>query len=166
MWPAFGRGAALTAGVFSHTSMVFFTGALLAAWAVPAVRRSRPAEVFAALAPYAAIPAIYTYFLLTDRWSSLWRQLAPMRGNVIAGQLLGLAWRGEWAELGGRLAAFLHDHVGNLVVWGGALVCLLLPSLVPDRSATAARHFASAWTVCLATHFPFLKRFVLTYRSI
>ena len=164
--PALAAGAALTAGVFSHTAMVFFTAGLAAAFSPRALRRARPVEIAAALAPFASIPALYAYFLLTDRWSNFFRQMAPMRGNVVVGGLVSLVRQGEWAALADRVGTFLHTHVAHPAVWAGALVCLALPSLAPGRASAAARHFASAWAVCLGVHFLFLKPYVLTYRSI
>ena len=163
--PALAAGAAFTAGIFSHTAMVFFTAALGLAWAPRALRRARPVEIAAALLPFASIPALYAYFLVTDSWSNFSRQMAPMTGNVVVGELVALVRHGEWATLAVRVAAFLREHVAHPVVWAGALLCLALPIVAPGRSSAAARHFAAAWVVCLGAHLLFLKPYVLTYRS-
>ena len=76
-----GMSAALTAGMLSHTSTVFFSLALGAAFAIPLLRQARPRQLVVGLLPFLTIPLIYLYFVLTDDIANLRGQLASHQGR-------------------------------------------------------------------------------------
>jgi hypothetical protein len=162
----FALSGALTAGMLSHTSLLFFAGALLLAFSGSLLRAARWPEIVAGLLPYSAIPLLYAYFVLTDSVANVWGQLSLQRGNVMAGHLVVLLLQGQFGSLASLVADFLHAHAWHPGVWLTVAGCLALPLIAPGRSSSAARYFAGVYCLCLAVHFLFLKHFVLSYRVI
>jgi hypothetical protein len=162
----FGLGGALTAGMLSHTSLLFFAGALLLAFSASLVRSAGWPEIAAGLLPFSTIPLLYAYFVLTDSVANVWGQLSLQRGNVMAGHLVVLLLQGQIGSLAGLVAGFLQAHAWHPGVWLTVTACLALPLFAPSRSSSAARYFAGVYCLCLAVHFLFLKHFVLSYRVI
>jgi hypothetical protein len=163
-----GAGAALTAAMLSHTSTVFFTIALAAAFARPLARQASLRDALALLLPFLAIPALYFYFFLTDAHflANLRGQLGPAQGDVVIGRLLLLLLHGEWRELASLAAAFLAGHAGPTWLWLGLPIALLVARFVPLPCAAAARFFAGIYCLLFFAHFLCLKPFVLWYRSV
>jgi hypothetical protein len=162
----FGLSAALTAGMLSHSSLVFFAGALLLAFSVPLARTVRWPAVAAFLLPYAAIPLLYLYFVLTDSVANVWGQLSLQRGNIMAGHLIGLLLQGQLGSFLGLAGDFLHAHAARPGTWLTLAACLTLPRIAPGRLSSTARYFAGVYGLFLAVHFLFLKHFVVSYRVI
>ena len=164
----FWTSAALTAALLSHTSIVFFTIGLLAAFAIPLVRRARLRDLIAGVVPLLAIPLLYLYFFLTDSHflANLVGQLGPAQGDVVIGRLLLLLVRGEWGELVELTAEFLRDHAGPLALWVSLPFALLLPRYVPRPLSRAARFFAACYCLMFFVNFLCMKHFVLWYRAI
>jgi hypothetical protein len=160
----FGMSAAFVAGILSHTSVLFFATAVLAAYSVPLARTVRPRDVVAAALPYTAIPLLYSYFILTDGITNIRLQLGPQEGNVIVGRLLGQVLHGEWSSLARVTAEFLQDHAWHPGIWLGLAACLAAPTIAPSRFSRGARFFAAVYVLFLVVHFLFLKHFVLSYR--
>ncbi|HWW94772.1 MAG TPA: hypothetical protein VN375_15500 [Vicinamibacteria bacterium] len=162
----FGVGAAFTAGILAHTSVLFFAAALLLVYAVPLAREASPRARVAALLPYAAIPLLYGYFILTDDLANIRGQLTQAQGNVTLLRVLALPLHGEWRELGSLTADFVQTHVGHPGIWLALTACLALPVVAPVPFSRAARFFAGTYCLFVAVHFLFLKHFVLSYRAI
>ena len=164
----FWTGAALTAALLSHTSLVFFTIGLLAAFAIPLVRHLRTRDVVAGTAPLLAIPLLYLYFFLTDPhfFANMAGQLAPAQGDVVIGGLLLLLLRGEWGALAEQIALFLRDHAGPLALWLSLPFALLLPRCVRHPLSKASRFFAASYCLLFFVNFLCMKHFVLWYRAI
>jgi hypothetical protein len=162
----FGLSAALTAGMLSHTSLLFFAGALLLAFSLSLARTAGWRETVAGLLPYSAIPLLYAYFVLTDSVENVWGQLSLQRGNLVAGHLVELLLRGQFGSLASLVADFLHAHAWHPGVLLIVAACLALPLVAPGRSSSAARYFAGVYCLFLLVHFLFLKHFVLSYRAI
>ena len=102
-----GMGAALTAGMLSHTSVVFFALALAVVFAAPLAREAGPREVGAGVLPFLVIPLLYGYFIATDSIANLQGQLAPAQGDVVLGRLLLLLLQGDWGALGTVASEFV-----------------------------------------------------------
>jgi hypothetical protein len=162
----FGMSAALTAGMLSHTSVVFFGAALLLAFSVPLARGARSRDIVAALLPYATIPLLYGYFILTDSVANIWGQLAPQQGNVLVGRLLTLVLDGQWNSLASLVTEFLHTHFWHPGIWVVVTACLALPGVLPHQFSRAAQFFAGLYCLFAMVHFFFLKHFVLSYRAL
>jgi hypothetical protein len=162
----FGMSAALTAGMLSHTSVVFFTLALALVFAVPLARDARPRDVAVGLLPYLAIPMLYGYFLLTDSLANIRGQLAPAQGDVVLGRLLLLLLNGDWGVFAGLIAEFLHTHAWKPGLWLGVVTCLALPAYSSHPHARAARFFAGVYCLLFLVHFLWLKHFVLSYQAV
>jgi hypothetical protein len=162
----FGMGASFTAGMFSHTAVLFFAAALLVVFAVPLAREASPRARVAALLPYAAIPLLYGYFILTDDLANIRGQLAQAQGNVALLRVLGLLLHGQGRELAGLGAGFVQTHVGHPGTWLALGACLALPATLPLPLSRAARFFAGTYGLFVVVHFLFLKHFVLSYRAI
>jgi hypothetical protein len=162
----FGMSAAFVAGILTHTAVLFFATALLLAVSVPLARRARWQDLVVAILPYAAIPLLYGYFILTDGVTNIWLQLGPQEGNVMLGRLFALGLHGEWSSLASVTAEFLRTHVWHPGIWLGVAACLAAPAIAPSRTAQGARFFAAVYLLFLAVHFLFLKVFVLSYRVI
>jgi len=161
-----GMSAAFVAGVLSHTAVLFFATALLLAVSVPLARRVRWQDLVAAILPWAAIPLLYGYFILTDGVTNISLQLGPQEGNVMLGRLFALGLHGEWSTLASVTAEFVRTHVWHPGIWLGLTACLAAPAIAPSRPAQGARFFAAVYVLFLAVHFLFLKVFVLSYRVI
>ena len=161
-----GMSAAFVAGMLTHTAVLFFAAALLLAFSVPLARRLRPQDLVAAILPYATIPLLYGYFILTDGVTNIRLQLGPQEGNVMLGRLFALGLQGEWSRLASVTAEFIHAHVWHLGTWLGVAACLAAPAITPSRPAQGARFFAAVYVLFLVVHFLFLKVFVLSYRVI
>jgi hypothetical protein len=162
----FALGSALTAAILSHTAVLFFAAALGLAFTVPLLRTARPLDVAAGLLPFATIPLLFGYFILTDSVTNVWLQLGPQEGNVIVGRLLAFARHGEWDSLAGVTAEFLRTHVGHPSLWLGVAAALTVPAFAPSRWSRGARFLAAVYSLSLVVHFLFLKHFVLSYRVI
>ena len=162
----FGMSAAFVAGMLTHTAVVFFVAALLLAFSVPLARHARFRDLVVAVLPYAAIPLLYGYFILTDGLTNIRLQLGPQEGNVMVGRLLAFVRHGEWGSLVGVTAEFVRTHVGHPAIGLAVAACLAAPALVPSRPARSARFFAGVYVLFLLVHFLFLKVFVLSYRVI
>jgi hypothetical protein len=160
----FGMSAALVAGVLSHTAVLFFAAALLLACSAPLARSVRRRDLVAAILPFAVIPLLYGYFILTDGVTNLRLQLGPQEGNVMLGRLLAHARQGEWSSLAGATLEFVRTHLWYPGIWLGVTACLAAPALAPSRLARGARFFAAVYVLFLVVHFLFLKVFVLSYR--
>ena len=119
-----------------------------------------------AILPYATIPLLYGYFILTDGVTNIRLQLGPQEGNVMLGRLFALGLQGEWSSLASVTAEFVHTHVWHPGIWLGVTACLAAPAIAPSRAAQAARFFAAVYVLFLAVHFLFLKVFVLSYTVI
>lgn len=160
--------AALTAGMLSHTSTVFFTMALAAAFALPVARQARLRDAAAALAPFLAIPLLYAYFFLTDAqfFPNLRGQLGPAQGDVVIGRLLLLLLKGEWWELAGHAVRFVRDHAGPSLLWLGLPLSVLSPRVWPGRLSAASSYFARTYALLFFVNFLCLKPIVPWYRSI
>ncbi len=165
-WVLFGLGVALTAGMLSHTSVVFFALALALVFAAPLARDAGPRGIAAGLLPFLAIPLLYGYFLSTDSIANLQGQMAPAQGDVVLGQLLFLVLQGDWGVLGSVASEFVGTHGGPLVVWLAVAACLALPAVSSHRLARGARFFAGVYCLLFLTHLLCLKHFVLSYRVI
>jgi hypothetical protein len=162
----FGLSAALTAGMLSHTSLLFFAAALLLAFSPSLMRVEGWREAAAGLLPYAAIPLLYGYFVLTDSVANVWGQLSLQRGNVMAGHLVALLLQGRFGSIASLVGDFLQTHAPHPGIWLTVAACLVLPLIAPGRLSNAARYFAAVYCLCLVVHFLFLKHFVLSYRVI
>ena len=162
----FGMSAAFVAGVLSHTAVLFFATALLLAFSVPLARRARRQDLVVAILPYATIPLLYGYFILTDGVTNIRLQLGPQEGNVMLGRLFALGLHGEWSSLAGVTAEFVRTHVGHPGIWLGLTACLAAPAIAPSRPAQGARFLAAVYVLFLVVHFLFLKVFILSYRVI
>jgi hypothetical protein len=162
----FGMSAAFTAGMLAHTSVLFFAAALLLVFAVPLAKEASPRDIVAALLPYATIPLLYGYFILTDSLANIRGQLAAAQGNVVLGSVLALPLHGQWRDLASLALDFLHTHVGHPGVWLAVSAGLALPAIAPSSPSRAARFFAGTYCLFLVVHFLFLKHFVLSYRVI
>jgi hypothetical protein len=160
-----GASAALTAAMLSHTSTVFFTLALAAAYAVSLLRQARPRQLAIGLLPFLTIPLIYLYFVLTDDIANLKGQLSFASGQVMLGQMVLMALTGEWSQLARSAAKFLDTH-STAGLWLAIASCLVLPKMAAGRLANAARFFAAAYALLFFMNFLCLKPFVLSYRSI
>ena len=163
----FGLSAALTAGMLSHTSLLFFAGALLLAFSVSLWRtagwretRRRPPALLGDPGPVRCTSS------LTDSVANVWGQMSLQRGNVMAGQLVVLLLQGQFGSLARLVAEFLHAHAWHPGVWLTVTACLALPLITPGRSSSAARFFAGVYCLFLAVHFLFLKHFVASYRVL
>ena len=165
-WVLFGLGVALTAGMLSHTSVVFFALALALVFAAPLARDAGPREIGAGLLPFLAIPLLYGYFLSTDSIANLQGQLALAQGDLLLGRLLFLLLQGDWGALGSVASEFVSAHAGSPVVWLAVVACLVLPAVSSHRLAPGARFFAGVYCLLFLTHFLCLKHFVLSYRVI
>jgi hypothetical protein len=162
----FGMSAALTAGILTHTSVIFFTAALLLAFALPILRKARPRDIVVWLIPYATIPLLYTYFVLTDNLANIQGQMAPGAGDVMLRRLLPYVQQGEWDTLAQLTVEFFRSHLGQPALWLGVPACLLLPVFVPNHFSRGSRFFAGVYCLCVLVNFLFLKHFVLTYQAI
>ena len=162
----FGMSAAFVAGMLTHTAVLFFATALLLAVSVPLAKRARRQDLVAAILPYATIPLLYGYFILTDGVTNIRLQLGPQEGNVMLGRLLALGLHGEWSSLASVTAEFVRTHVWHPGIWLGVMACLAAPAIAPSRPAQGARFFAAVYVLFLVVHFLFLKVFVLTYSVI
>jgi hypothetical protein len=162
----FGTGMALTAGMLSHTSVVFFALALALVFAAPLARDAGPRGIGAGLLPFLAIPLLYGYFIWTDSLANLRGQLAPAQGDVVLGRILLVLLQGDWSARGSLASGFVATHAGSLFVWLAVAVCLALPVVSSHRLARGARFFAGVYGLLFLTHFLCLKHFVLSYRAI
>ncbi len=162
----FGMSAALTAGMLSHTSVVFFTLALALVFAARLARDAGPREIVAGLLPYLAVPFLYGYFILTDSVENLRGQLAPSRGDVRLGRTLLPLLDRDWSALWSLAGEFVRSHAGPPALWLGVLACLVLPAVVSHPLARRARFFAAVYCLFFLVHFLCLKHFVLSYRAI
>ena len=160
-----GMTASLTAAMLTHTSAVFFTLALTAAFAVPVWRQARPRQIVIGILPVLTIPLLYGYFLLTDDVLNLKGQLAIAQGNVGLGRLLLLALTGEWRELSRITADFVRTQADPRL-WLGLLACALLPRIGPHSFSASARFFAGVYVLLFLVNYLCLKHFVLTYQPI
>jgi hypothetical protein len=156
--------AALAAGVLSHTSVVFFAVALLAALARPLLRSLRASDVVAGLLPVLFLLLLGAYFVLTDSLANIRGQMAPGAGDVMLLHIVARVRAGgsEFRALG---AEFLRTH-GTVASWAAVAAALLVPRLVDQASARAARFFASLFVLFFAVNFLFLKHFVIGYQCI
>jgi hypothetical protein len=164
-WLLFAASAALVAGMLSHTSVVFFAGALLLVLVRPLLRSLRGADILAGLAPVVFLVGLGAYFVLTDSLANVRGQMAPGAGDVVLPRLIGRAAAGEWGELGSLTVVFLRTHASAL---SAAVVAaaFLGTRLVDHPFARAARFFASLFVVFFVVNFVFLKHFVIGYQCI
>lgn len=162
----FAMSAALSAGLLSHTAVVFFALALGASFALPLLRHAGLREVLAGLAPFLVIPLLFGYFILTDDIEHLQGQLAPARGDVAVGRVLLPLVQGDWGGFSILAAEFVRTHAGPPLLWLGVLGALAITFVVEHPLARGARFFAATYCLLFATHFLFLKHFVLSYRVI
>jgi hypothetical protein len=162
----FGMSAAFVAGMLSHASVVFFAAAVLVVFLVPLGRRARPSEVVAALVPYAIIPLLFGYFILTDSVTNILGQLGQSQGNVTIGKRVALVLSGDWGALASLTLRFLQTHVWHPALWLGIAACLAVPALARSRLSRGARFFAAVYVLCVTVHFLCLKDFVPSYRVI
>jgi len=156
----------LTAGVLSHTSVVFFALGLALVFAPPVVREAGPRQLAAALVPGLAVAALYGYFLLTDDVANIRGQMAPSHGDVLVGFRLLPLLDGDWAGFWALVVEFVKIHAGPPWLWLGFLAAVALPSLAPHPLARAARYLAVVYGVSFVVHLFCLKHFVLSYRVI
>lgn len=161
----FVASAALAAGILSHTSVAFFTLALLLALARPLVRSLRWPDVVAGGAPVAFLALLAGYFVLTDSLANIRGQMAPGAGDVVLSRLLGLARAGEVSALATLAAEFLRTH-SSVLSWLGVAAALLAPRAVDVPPARPARFFASLYVLFFGVNFLFLKHFVIGYQCI
>jgi hypothetical protein len=162
----FGMSVALSAGMLSHTSVVFFALALAFVSAAPVARDAGPRGIGAGLLPFLAIALLYGYFIWTDSLANLQGQLAPAQGDVVLGRILLVLLQGDWSARGSLASEFIGTHAGSLFVWLAVAVCLALPVVSSHRLARGARFFAGVYGLLFLTHFLCLKHFVLSYRVI
>ena len=162
----FGMSAALTAGMFSHTSVAFFGAALLLAFLVPRMRQASPRELLAALLPFAIVPLLYAYFILTDSVANIRGQLAPVRGDLLLASRAQLALRGQWTELATLTIEFVRTHLWTPVPWLGAAAGLVAPAFFASSWSRGARFFAATYCLFLVVHYLLLKHFVVSYQVI
>jgi hypothetical protein len=162
----FGMSAALTAGMLSHTSVVFFAAALLLVFAVPLARQLRWRDAIALLLPYLTIPLLYGYFVLTDSLENIVGQVALAQGDLRLTHLLKLAASGQWDVLASLTSEFLHTHAWQPGLWLGLAACLVVPAVAPGNQARGARFFAGVYVLSFLVHYLCLKHFVLSYRVI
>ncbi len=162
----FGLGAALTAGLLSHTSLAFFTLALALVFAGPLLREADPRELAAGILPFLAIPLLYAYFILTDGLMNLRGQLGPSGQDVMLGRMLLPLVEGDWSAFARLAAEFARGHGRPGALWLGIVVSLALPAVVTSPLARGARFFAAVYCLFFVVHFLCLKHFVLSYRVI
>jgi hypothetical protein len=162
----FGLSAAFTAGMLSHTSLLFFAAALLLAFSVSLWRSAGWGDLVAGLLPYSVIPLLYGYFVLTDSLANVWGQMSLQQGNVVVGRLAVPLLHGEFGGFARQVVDFLRAHAWHPAVWLTVAACLALPLIISGRSSRAARYFAGVYCLSLAVHFLFLKHFVPSYRVI
>ena len=158
--------AALTAGMLSHTSVAFFGAALLLVFLVPRARQARPRELLAALLPFAIVPLLYAYFILTDSVANIRGQLAPVQGDLLLASRVKLALHGQWAELATLTIEFVRTHLWTPVPWLGAAAGLAAPALFASSWSRGARFFAQTYCLFLVVHYLLLKHFVVSYQVI
>jgi hypothetical protein len=157
--------AALAAGMLSHTSVVFFTLALLVALARPLVRSLRWPDAVAGLLPVVFLVLLGAYFVLTDSLANIRGQMAPGAGDVMLMRLVALARTGQARALGALAVEFMRTHASALS-WTAVAAALLAPRVVDHIFARAARFFASLYVLFLVVNFLFLKHFVIGYQCI
>ena len=162
----FAMSAALTAGMLSHTSVAFFGAALLLVFLVPRARQARPRELLAALLPFAIVPLLYAYFVLTDSVANIRGQLAPVQGDLLLAGRVKLALHGQWAELATLTIEFVRTHLWTPVPWLGAAAGLAAPALFASSWSRGARFFAQTYCLFLVVHYLLLKHFVVSYQVI
>jgi hypothetical protein len=161
----FAASAALAAGMLSHTSVVFFTLALLLATAWPLLRSLRRADVVAGLVPVLFLVSLAAYFVLTDSLENIRGQMAPGAGDIVFAHLLARARAGEWVELGKISTEFLRAH-GSWWTLAGLLASLGAPVLTEHPFARAARFLGALFALFFVVNFLFLKHFVVSYGCI
>jgi hypothetical protein len=161
-----GMSAALVAGMLSHTSVVFFAGALVLVFAAPQARQLGARDVLALIAPYLVIPLLFGYFVLTDSLENVVLQISLAQGDLQLGKLLRLTASGQVGVLATLASDFVHTHLSHPGLWLGAVACLTLPMAAPCPLARGARFFASVYVLFVLVHYLCLKHFVVSYPVI
>jgi hypothetical protein len=162
----FGMSAALTAGALSHTSVLLFAAALVLVFSVPLARTLRRGDLLALALPFAVIPLLYGYFLLTDEPGNLAGQLAIAQTNVSFGRILFLPFQGNWRALLDAVGEFSSAQGWGPGLAATAVVGLLAAALLRGRAANGAGFFGAVFLLCLSVHFLWLKLFVSSYRAL
>jgi hypothetical protein len=167
----FAAGAALTAALLSHTSVLFLALALGLVLAVPLLRQASPRAIAAFVLPGLSVPALYAYFLATDSLANIRAQMAPSQGDVLLGyRLLPLA-TGDWEGLAELIRGFLGYHADPAWLWLVVLAALAAASFERGTSARGtfargARFFAALYVLFFVVHFFCFKHYVLSYRVL
>lgn len=157
--------AALAAGMLSHTSVVFFTLALLVVLARPLLRSLRWPDLVAGLVPVVLLVLLGAYFVLTDSLANVRGQMAPGAGDVVLLHIVARVREGGLSELSALVGEFLRTHT-SAASWAVVAAALLAPRVADHATARAARFFASLYVLFLVVNFMFLKHFVIGYQCI
>jgi hypothetical protein len=160
-----GMSAALTAGILSHPSVLVFAALILVAL-TPSLRKDVPWRTTAmGLSPFAALPLLWGYFLLTDSLANLLGQLRLGWSEVPLGLARAFVARPHWSTLRDT-SAFVGEELAVPGLWLALAACLALPGIAGMRVAPAARFFGTVYALFFVVRLLFLEQPLPAYRAL